>query len=115
MIKTTLYPLFGILIIAERGHAALGGEAGSILAGTIASSLIGAVYLWPLGFAVNRKAVDSALLVIMVAVAAAILAITLFIFPSMLPFSTVIFVVAVAGASAILVARVIRYFFHPRK
>ena len=115
MIKTTLYPLFGILMIAERGHAALGGEAGSILAGTIASSLIGAVYLWPLGFAANRKVVDSKLLIIMVAVAAAILATTLFIFPSMLPISTAIFVVAVAGASAIVVARVIRYFFHPQK
>ena len=111
MIKTTLYPLFGILMISERGHTALGGEAGSILAGTIASSLIGAVYLWPLGFAANRKVVDSKLLIVMVAVAAAILATTLFIFPSMLPFSTAIFVVAVAGASAIAVAKAIRYFF----
>src|SRR5919112_3463870 len=75
MVKMALYPFFGILMTAEKGYAALGGEAGSILAGAIASSLIGAVYLWPVGFAASRK-VDSRLLVIIVAATAAVLAAT---------------------------------------
>jgi hypothetical protein len=114
IVKTTLYPLFGILMIAERGYAALGGEAGSILAGAIASSLIGAIYLWPLGFAASRRVVDSKFLVIIVGTAAAVLAATLVVLPAMLPFSTATFVVAVAGASAIAVAKTIRYFFRRR-
>jgi hypothetical protein len=110
-VKMALYPLFGILLTAENGYGALGGEAGSILAGLIASSLIGAVYLWPVGFAASRK-VDSRFLVIIVGAAAAILAATLVALPAMLPFSTATFVVAVAGASAIVVAKSTRYIFH---
>src|SRR5215213_2123917 len=114
MVKMALYPLFGILMIAERGYAALGGEAGSVLAGFIASSLIGAVYLWPIGFAASRRVIDCRLLVIIVGAAAAFLVATLVALPAMLPFSTATFVVAVAGASAIAVAKVIRYFFRRR-
>ena len=114
IMKTALYPLFGILMTAERGYAALGGEAGSILAGLIASSLIGAVYLWPVGLAASRKVVDSRLLAIIVGASAAVLVATLVALPAMLPFSTAAFVVAVAGASAIVVAKVIRYFFRRR-
>src|SRR5215216_7151231 len=111
IVKTALYPLFGILMIAERGYAALGGEAGSILAGAIASSLIGAVYLLPAGFAASRR-VDSKFLVIITGAAAAVLAATLVVLPAMLPLSTAAFVVAVAGASAIAVAKATRYFSH---
>ena len=114
MVKMALYPLFGILMIAERGYAALGGEAGSVLAGVIASLLIGAVYLWPIGFAASRRVIDCRLLVIIVGAAAAFLVATLVALPAMLPFSTATFVVAVAGASAIAVAKVIRYFFSRR-
>src|SRR5215210_1608072 len=114
MVKMALYPLFGILMIAERGYAALGGEAGSVLAGVIASSLIGAVYLWPIGLAASRRVIDCRLLVIIVGAAAAFLVATLVALPAMLPFSTATFVVAVAGASAIVVAKVIRYFFRRR-
>src|SRR5215217_3811387 len=114
MVKIALYPLLGILMTAERGYAALGGEAGSILAGFIASSLIGAVYLWPIGFAASRRVIDCRLLVIIVGAAAAFLVATLVALPAMLPFSTATFVVAVAGVSAIAVAKVIRYFFRRR-
>src|SRR5215210_4661649 len=111
MVKIALYPLFGILMTAEKGYAVLGGEAGSILAGVISSSLIGAVYLWPVGLAASRK-VHSRFLVIIVGAAAAILAATLVALPAMLPFSTATFVVAIAGASAIAVAKATRYFSH---
>jgi hypothetical protein len=80
MVKIALYPLFGILMTAERGYSTVGGEAGSILAGSIASSLIGAVYLWPAGFAASRR-VDSRLLVIIVGTAAGVMAATLLVLP----------------------------------
>jgi hypothetical protein len=111
VVKIALYPLFGILMTAEKGYAVLGGEAGSILAGVIASSLIGAIYLWPIGLAASRK-VDGRLLVIIVGAVAAVLAATLVALPAMLPFSTATFVVAIAGASAIAVAKATRYFSH---
>src|SRR5215207_2758595 len=111
VVKISLYPLVGILMTAEKGYAALGGEAGSILAGVIASSLIGAVYLWPVGFAASRK-VKGRLLVIIVGAVAGVLVATLLALPAMLPFSTATFVVVVAGAAAIAVAKAIRYFFY---
>src|SRR5215208_3429282 len=114
IVKMALYPLFGILMAAEIGYGTLGGEAGSVLAGVIASSLIGAVYLWPVGFAASRK-VDGRLLVVIVGVVAAVLVATLVALPAMLPFSTATFVVAVAGASAIAVAKVTRYFSRRRQ
>jgi hypothetical protein len=111
VVKIALYPLFGILMTAEKGYAVLGGEAGSILGGVIASSLIGVIYLWPIGLAASRK-VDGRLLVIIVGAVAAVLAATLVALPAMLPFSTATFVVAIAGASAIAVAKATRYFSH---
>jgi peptide/nickel transport system substrate-binding protein len=47
IVRAALYPLFGILTMAERAHAAVGGEAGALASGAVASMLIGAVYLWP--------------------------------------------------------------------
>ncbi|HKZ62746.1 MAG TPA: CFI-box-CTERM domain-containing protein, partial [Nitrososphaera sp.] len=108
--KTALYPLFGILTVAERTHAAVGGEAGVIFAGTIASALIGAVYLVPAGY-VGSKRVNNKLLAIIVGVATAFLAITLVALPAFLPISTVAFVIVSAGASAIAVAKTIRRMF----
>ncbi|HZC87975.1 MAG TPA: CFI-box-CTERM domain-containing protein, partial [Nitrososphaera sp.] len=53
-VKGALYPLFGILMTAERAYKfANGNEAGSIMAGVVASSLIGVVYIAPLVAAYN--------------------------------------------------------------
>ena len=109
MVKMALNPLFGILVTAEKGYAVLGGEAGSILAGAIASALIGAVYLWPVGFVACRR-VRSRLLVIVVGAAAGVMAVTLVALPAILPFTTAMFTLAVAGASAIVSAKTVRYF-----
>jgi hypothetical protein len=47
-VKTAIYPLLGILVASERAFALSGGgEAGTVLAGAVASSLIGAVYISP--------------------------------------------------------------------
>jgi peptide/nickel transport system substrate-binding protein len=106
-VKAMLYPLFGILLAAQGVHSLVGGEAGAISAGATASTLIGAVYLLPAGAAVSKKASGKLLLVI-VAGAAAVLAITLAALPSALPITTSAFVVAAAGASAIAAAKAIR-------
>jgi peptide/nickel transport system substrate-binding protein len=51
-VKAGLYPVFGILGLAEQAHfAANGGELGALAAGATASTLIGAVYLWPAALA----------------------------------------------------------------
>jgi peptide/nickel transport system substrate-binding protein len=110
-VKVALYPLFGILMAAERVHVVVGGgEVGAILAGLVSSVLIGAIYLGPVGYIASKsRKVDSKLLVIIVGAAGAVLAITLFVLNVLLPLSTVIFVIAIAGASAIAVAKSIKY------
>jgi peptide/nickel transport system substrate-binding protein len=109
-VKAALYPLFGILTTAERAHAVVGGEAGAIAAGATASALIGAVYLVPAGYVASKR-VSSRMLVVVVAGAAAVLAITLFALPAMLPISTSAFVIAAAGTSAIAAAKAVRFAF----
>jgi hypothetical protein len=111
-VKAALYPLFGILMAAERVHVVVGGgEVGAILAGLVSSVLIGAIYLTPLGYVASRynKRIVSKLLAIIVCVATAILAITVISLDELLPLSTVVFVLAAAGASAIAAARAIKY------
>jgi type IV secretory pathway TrbD component len=111
MIKVVLYPLFGILMTAERGYSMMGGgEAGSILSGAIASSLIGVLYLWPIGFAASKR-VNNRLLVIIVGVATSILTVSIVALPAMLSFGTAIFVMALAATSAIAIAKPMRYYF----
>ena len=113
-IKVTLYPLFGILMAAERVYTTVGGgEAGAIFAGTISSMLIGAIYLGPIVYiALKDRKVDSKLLAIIFGVAAAVLAITLVALNILLPLSTVAFVIAAAGVSSLTVAKAIKYVVH---
>ena len=110
-VKAGLYPLFGILMASESAYSAVGGEAGAALAGAIASSLIGAVYLAPAGAAAvaSRRRVDSKILLIIVGAAVAILTIALVFMPALLPISTSAFVIAAAGSSAIMVAKAVRH------
>ncbi len=107
-VKAGLYPLFGILMTAERAYAMNAGDAGSILAGATASSLIGAVYLWPAGFAVSKK-INNMILIVVAGVALVVLVITLIAIPALLAITTSSFVIAAAGTSAIAVAKAIRY------
>lgn len=106
IVKTALYPLFGILTAAEHAHSVVGGEAGAILSGSIASSLIGAVYLGPAGF-VARKRINNKWLLVGIVAAAVVLVTTLVAAPAMLSISTSAFVIVSAGASAISVAKAI--------
>ena len=53
-VRIGIFPLLGILITTEKAYSILPGEYGSILAGMIASSLIGIIYLTPIAFFLHR-------------------------------------------------------------
>ncbi|TLX93144.1 MAG: hypothetical protein E6K91_09020 [Thaumarchaeota archaeon] len=54
IVKTSIYPLLGILTISEKGFSAVQGDYGALIAGAIASSMIGAVYFWPFALSVKQ-------------------------------------------------------------
>jgi hypothetical protein len=83
------------------------GDVGSIFAGATARSLIGALYLWPVGFAVCKKINNLLPIVLAVVAALAVLVITLVAIPALLPINTSAFAIASAGTSAIAVAKAI--------
>ncbi len=74
-IKTAIYPLLGILTLAEKAYATMPGEYGSVAAGLVASSLIGAVYFTPFAFSVKQirtvKSKGTGYRLVLVALAAA--------------------------------------------
>lgn len=51
IVRVAIYPLLGILTASEKAYSILPGEYGSMSAGLVASSLIGAVYFWPFALA----------------------------------------------------------------
>lgn len=112
-VKTAIYPLFGILIASEKAFAASGGgEAGTVLAGAVASSLIGAVYVSPAAAAVaiaGKRRVGTNVLFIALLAAVASLAATVVALQAgslmSLQIAASAFVVSAAGASALAVAR----------
>jgi hypothetical protein len=112
IVKIALYPLFGILMAAERAYTTVGGgEAGAILAGGLSSILVGAVYLGPIGYIASKSRMvnNSKLLAIIFGSTAAVLAITLVALNVFLPLSTVAFVLATAGISSLIVGKAIKY------
>ncbi len=54
IVKAAIYPLFGILILSEKAYSSIPGEYGAVVAGLVASSLIGAVYFSPVAFAIKQ-------------------------------------------------------------
>jgi peptide/nickel transport system substrate-binding protein len=53
-VKVAIYPLLGILQVSEKAYLLLPGEYGSISAGVVASSFIGAVYASPIALSIKR-------------------------------------------------------------
>lgn len=108
-VRAGLYPLIGILLASERAFSTVGGgEAGAILAGWTASSLVGAVYLSPAAAVLiwKRRAGIRPLAVTSVAAAGA-LATTLIALYAGLPLlfvTTPAFVLASASAAVLAVA-----------
>lgn len=54
VIRISIYPLLGILTTAEKAYSVLPGEFGSVAAGIVASSLLGAVYASPVALAIRK-------------------------------------------------------------
>jgi hypothetical protein len=115
IVKIALYPLFGILMAAERTYTTVGGgEAGAILAGGLSSILVGAVYLGPIGYIASksRRVNNSKLLAIIFGSTAVVLAITVVTLDILLPLSTVAFVLVAAGVSSLIVGKGTKYVVH---
>lgn len=53
-LRVAIHPLLGILQTAEKAYTVIPGEYGSIAAGLVASSLIGAVYFSPVAIAIRQ-------------------------------------------------------------
>lgn len=53
-LRVAIYPLLGILQTAEKAYTTVPGEYGSIAAGLVASSLIGAVYFSPIALSIKQ-------------------------------------------------------------
>ncbi|HEV8387850.1 MAG TPA: CFI-box-CTERM domain-containing protein, partial [Nitrososphaera sp.] len=53
-VRIMIYPLLGILEIAEKAYAIIPGEYGSIAAGLVTSSFIGAVYVSPIAISIKQ-------------------------------------------------------------
>ncbi|MEO9321489.1 MAG: CFI-box-CTERM domain-containing protein [Nitrososphaera sp.] len=103
-VRTLVYPLLGILTLSEKAHYLLGGEAGTMVAGALASAMIGAAYLWPAGAAVvkiSQKRCPAKWLVLAVTVAAVAMVVSWLAYPAMLYITTSAFVVVSAAASSL--------------
>lgn len=107
VVRVGLYPLFGILALSERAHFSIGGgEAGAVVAGLVASSLIGATYLVPVGLAVVKR-LNARWIAISMGAAGAFLLITVVAWQALLTLSTAAFVTVFAGSAALLAAKLV--------
>ncbi|HEY7506083.1 MAG TPA: CFI-box-CTERM domain-containing protein, partial [Nitrososphaera sp.] len=111
-VKAGLYPFFGILTAAERSYAMAGGELGSMAAGATASALIGAVYLWPTALSSrlqNRFSLSVKISLLAAAIATAIITLGMIAGAGpLLPIGTSLFVLSVAGTSALAAGKLLR-------
>ena len=115
-VKTAVYPLFGILMASEQAFSSAGGgEGGTILAGAVASTLIGAVYVSPLAAGASvaaRKKVDLRVVAIAAMAAAGAFVATLVALAAgsaqALSITTPAFVVALTAAAALAVVRLVQ-------
>jgi peptide/nickel transport system substrate-binding protein len=110
-VRIAIYPLLGILQVAEKAYAVLPGEFGSISAGLVASSLMGAVYLSPAALAIrqvrkNRLDYRIAILVI-AAVSGSVVFAVMANNGVMLMVTTALLVVSTLAISAIYAAKAI--------
>jgi len=54
MVRTLIQPLLGILTLSEKAFTVIPGEYGSLAAGLVASSMIGAVYFTPVAMSIKQ-------------------------------------------------------------
>lgn len=111
-IKYAIYPLLGILTVAEKIYSVFNGEAGAVTAGFVTSSMLGFIYFWPIAYGVGRvnkgrrlgsRTLVYAILISLVAVGIVILLSD----PILLMITTPAFVLTVVTSSAIISSRLI--------
>jgi hypothetical protein len=113
IVKTSIYPLLGILFVSERAYSVIPGEYGAIAAGLVASSMIGATYFLPLALTIKQirkstnvfvcKSTLSIILVVLLAVIGSLTASNQIV--TMI--STSILVLVTIAISAIFSARIV--------
>jgi peptide/nickel transport system substrate-binding protein len=115
-VRAGLYPLFGILMAAERAHFGMGGgELGALASGSVAGSLIGAAYLWPAGLSAriqNRYIVVSKVLLVLLSASLGLTLVGVIAGNlQLLSISTPLFVVSAASIAAVSVGKLARLAF----
>lgn len=119
-VRAAIYPLLGILTLSERAYSAIPGEYGAITAGTIASTLIGAVYVAPIALSIKRirtgsKWLNYKSMAIILAIASSTLIFALGLGnPVALMVGTSVFVVSLLVVSALALARFIAKLASPK-
>jgi len=110
-VRIAIYPLLGILTVSEKAYSASEGEYGAVAAGLVASAMIGAVYLAPVGFSIKRVregAPSYRLLATIAVVVSTAMFVSLLVGDSTaLMMSTSAFVLSIAAISAIVVTKVV--------
>jgi peptide/nickel transport system substrate-binding protein len=110
-VRIAIYPLLGILQVAEKAYAILPGEFGSISAGIVASSLIASVYLTPLALLTRRVRESRPDLRILLAIAGgavvAVIASVIAGYPPAMMVTTSILVVTMLVVATLLASRII--------
>ncbi len=111
MIKYAIYPLLGILTVAEKVYSVFNGETGAVTAGFVTSSMIGFVYLWPIAYGigkVRRIKLSSNILIYTIVISfIGIIAGILISDPILLMITTSAFVVTILGISSMISVKLI--------
>jgi peptide/nickel transport system substrate-binding protein len=118
-VRVGIYPLLGILQTAEKAYAIVPGEFGSISAGLVASSLIGAVYFSPIALSikqVRRNRLDYRIAVLIIAAVSVSVIVALLAGNSeALMATTALLVVSTVGISAVYASKAIWKIFQDWK
>ncbi len=119
IVKGSIYPLLAILHISENAYSLIDGEYGALIAGLLASSLIGVTYFSPLVLAIKplrqHKFTLSKVLVIFGVALAAVLVGIISNNTVMLALSTVSLVLSVLAISAVGSAKLIHKYIIERR
>jgi hypothetical protein len=116
-VRAAIYPLLGILTVSEKAYGLMPGEYGTVVAGVVASSMIGTVYFWPAAFAAQRLDIypkrmrrnGTVIVLIGLAAIAAVISMITTTDSVILQITTPFLVLAVVAISAIFSARLIEY------
>jgi hypothetical protein len=110
-VRIGIYPLLGILQTAEKAYAIVPGEFGSMSAGLVASSLIGAVYFSPVALSikqVRRNRLDYRIAILIIAAVSVSVIVALLAGNSeALMATTALLVVSTVGISAVYASKAI--------